>query len=52
VVIMQREWSVETGELTPTLKVRMREIEKKYAEQIEKAYSEDAGAEEPAVAVY
>jgi Long-chain acyl-CoA synthetases (AMP-forming) len=44
VVIMEREWSVETGELTPTLKVRMREIEKKYAEQIEKAYSEDAGA--------
>lgn len=45
VVIMEREWSVETGELTPTLKVRMREIEKKYAALIEKAYAEDAGTE-------
>lgn len=44
VVIMDKEWSVETGELTPTLKVRMREIEKKYAEQIEKAYADNAGA--------
>lgn len=40
VVILAQEWTVETGELTPTLKVRIREIERKYKKVIEHAYGE------------
>jgi long-chain acyl-CoA synthetase len=41
VVIIGKEWSVEDGELTPSLKVRLPEIQKKYQDVIEHAYAED-----------
>lgn len=45
VVVMSKEWTVETGELTPSLKVRMNEIEKKYADIINRTYAEEVIAE-------
>ncbi|SEN19447.1 AMP-dependent synthetase/ligase [Lihuaxuella thermophila] len=41
VVVMSKEWTIETGELTPTLKVRMNEIEKKYSDVIHRTYAEE-----------
>ncbi len=38
--LIEDEWSVETGELTPTLKVKRRIIKEKYQELFEKIYSE------------
>ncbi len=38
--VIEDEWSVETGELTPTLKVKRRIIKEKYQELFEKIYSE------------
>jgi long-chain acyl-CoA synthetase len=38
--VIEDEWSVETGELTPTLKVKRRIIQEKYKELFEKIYSE------------
>lgn len=40
VVIIGKEWSVEDGELTPSLKVRLPEIYKKYENAIELAYAD------------
>ncbi|MFC4767122.1 AMP-dependent synthetase/ligase [Effusibacillus consociatus] len=42
VVILDKLWTIETGELTPTLKVRIHEIERKYNGIIDLTYSEDA----------
>jgi long-chain acyl-CoA synthetase len=38
--LVEDEWSVETGELTPTLKLKRRIINKKYPDLFEKIYSE------------
>ena len=42
VVLCSETWSVETGEMTPSLKVKMREVEKRYQEVIDLAYNEAA----------
>jgi long-chain acyl-CoA synthetase len=39
--LLLNEWSQETGELTPSLKVKRHIIEKKYASEIEAMYTED-----------
>jgi long-chain acyl-CoA synthetase len=41
VVIIGKEWTVEDGELTPSLKVRLPEIQKKYQTAIQQCYLED-----------
>jgi long-chain acyl-CoA synthetase len=43
--VADREWTVESGELTPTLKVKVREVEKKYRDVIERLYAEEASPE-------
>jgi len=40
IAVLDQEFSIERGELTPTMKVRRREVEKLYAERIEKIYAE------------
>lgn len=42
--LLPQEWSVETEELTPTLKLKRRVIRDKYAEQYEKIYEHKPGA--------
>lgn len=39
-ILVQHEWSVETGELTPTLKLKRKVILKKYHDAIESLYVE------------
>ncbi|SEN29210.1 AMP-dependent synthetase/ligase [Lihuaxuella thermophila] len=43
--IMEEEFSIEKGELTPTLKVRLKEVEKNYASVISALYEDNAEAE-------
>jgi long-chain acyl-CoA synthetase len=43
VLLIQRDFSIETGELTPTLKVKRRVVEKNYQTQIEAMYVEPKG---------
>lgn len=45
VVLVGKEWTVETNELTPSLKVRLPEIERKYKEVIDQVYAEDQPAD-------
>jgi len=40
VAVLDREFSIAAGEITPTLKIRRREVEKRYREVIEKMYAE------------
>ncbi|MEN6472736.1 MAG: long-chain fatty acid--CoA ligase [Syntrophaceae bacterium] len=41
--LLEREWSQETDELTPTLKIKRRVITQKYAKEIETLYPPDDG---------
>jgi long-chain acyl-CoA synthetase len=43
VVLVERDFSIESGELTPTLKVKRRVVEKNYQGMIEQVYSEPKG---------
>jgi len=43
--LVARDFSIDTGELTPTLKVKRRVIEKNYSDLIEGLYSEEQGGE-------
>ncbi|HSE67907.1 MAG TPA: AMP-binding protein, partial [Gemmatimonadales bacterium] len=43
VMLLSRDFSIEGGELTPTLKVKRRVVERNYQTQIEALYSEPAG---------
>ena len=43
VVLIEKDFSIETGELTPTLKVKRRVVEKNYQGLIESVYSEPKG---------
>jgi long-chain acyl-CoA synthetase len=44
VVLLEHDFSVERGELTPTLKVKRRVIDKTYREAIDQLYREDIAA--------
>jgi long-chain acyl-CoA synthetase len=38
--LLPEEWSIDTGELTPTLKLKRKVIMEKYKEEINRIYSE------------
>jgi Long-chain acyl-CoA synthetases (AMP-forming) len=38
-VLMPNEWTIDTGELTPTIKIKRKVIEKKYENEIESMYT-------------
>ena len=40
-LLLPRDFTLEAGELTPTLKVKRRVVELRYREEIEKLYGED-----------
>ena len=40
VALLDREFSMAEGEITPTMKVRRREVERRYREAIESIYQE------------
>ena len=40
IAVLDKEFSIEKGEITPTMKVRRREVEKLYADRIEAIYAE------------
>jgi long-chain acyl-CoA synthetase len=43
VLLLVRDFSIESGELTPTMKVKRRVVEKNYKDQIERLYTEPVG---------
>lgn len=43
VLLLARDFSIESGELTPTMKVKRRVVEKNYRDQIEQLYTEPVG---------
>ena len=44
-VLIANEWSIEGGELTPTLKVKRKEVQEKYSEKIEGVYQGNEGVD-------
>jgi len=42
VLLLEHDFTIESGELTPTLKVKRRVVEKRYKELVDRAYSDDA----------
>ena len=48
ILIVPDEFTVEAGEMTPSLKLRRRVIEQKYKPQIDAMYAESAPRREPA----
>ncbi|MBV9105962.1 MAG: long-chain fatty acid--CoA ligase [Verrucomicrobia bacterium] len=46
-VLLHEEWSLDSGELTPTLKLKRRELLKKYAREIEFLYAGDEQSADP-----
>ncbi|QHS22698.1 long-chain fatty acid--CoA ligase [Virgibacillus sp. MSP4-1] len=50
VVVIGDVWSVDTGEITPKLSTRVKVIEKKYSDTIERAYQEAEASRNEAVA--
>lgn len=49
VLVLPEEFTVEAGEVTPTLKLRRRAIEEKYKRQIDAMYAQPATVSDPAV---
>jgi long-chain acyl-CoA synthetase len=47
-LLLCRDFTIESGELTPTLKVRRRVVERNYQRQIEALYADPVSAREPA----
>jgi long-chain acyl-CoA synthetase len=41
VVLLENDFTIESGELTPTLKVKRRVVEKRYKDAIDAAYAAD-----------
>ena len=39
VAVLEKEFSIERGEITPTLKVKRREVERRYSDRIDEIYS-------------
>jgi long-chain acyl-CoA synthetase len=44
VILLPREFSVETGELSPAMKIKRRFVEERYAAEIERGYAVDLHA--------
>ena len=44
VAVVAEEWAVETGEMTPSMKMKRRVIEKQYAREIAEFYADEATA--------
>ena len=42
--VVAEEWSIETDELTPSMKLKRRVVEKKYAAEIAEFYKDEATA--------
>ena len=42
IAVVPDEWTIESGELTPSMKMKRRVVEKKYAEQIAAFYQDEA----------
>ena len=43
VLLLERDFTIESGELTPTMKVKRRIVERNYQRQIEALYAERPG---------